>query len=158
MHFGGVSLIAAGGRRPTPANGVLNSAITYPNARGPSGQVPVGGFGMNQDFALYLRDVQDDTWDLPASMGDNVPPSAIGGAVNPDGTPGVFGNGACVAQIIDYAGTGTSRLGPWGGLPSLTPRSLLAGGVPLPISAFTLVGGAPLPSPTITTVVLEAAN
>ena len=158
MHFGGVSLIAAGGRRPTPANGVLNSAITYPNARGPSGQVPVGGFGMNQDFALYLRDVQDDTWDLPASMGDNVPPSAIGGAVNPDGTPGVFGNGACVAQIIDYASTGTSRLGPWGGLPSLTPRSLLAGGAPLPLSAFTLVGGAPLPSPTITTVVLEAAN
>jgi len=158
MRFGGVSLIAAGGRRPTPANGVLNEAIMYPNARGPSGEVPVGGFGMNQDFALYLRDVQDDTWDLPAGMGDNVPPSAIGGAVNPDGTAGTFGHGACIAEIVDYAPTGISRLGPWGGLPSLTPRSLLAGGAPLPTSAFTLVGGAPLASPTVTTVVIQAAN
>lgn len=156
MHFGGLALIAAGGRRALPSNGVLNNAQMYPNARGPDGISPPGGFGMNQDFALSVVDMQTESWDLPGLLNDNVPPSFIDGAVNPNGTPGTMGHGACLIEITDLSGA--SRLGPWGGLPSLTVGSLLAGGAPLPAAAFTLAGGAPLPRPAPVVQVLQTVN
>jgi len=89
---------------------------------------------------------------------DNVPPSAVSGAVVPDGVPAPSGNGACVAQLTDYSTTTYSRIGPWGGTTALTPRSLLGGnGLPPSGVGLTLCGGAPLPgSPTVTTVNVQA--
>ena len=156
MHFGGIALIAAGGRRVLPSTGVLNNAQTYPNARGPDGVAPPGGFGMNQDFAMSIADMQTESWDLSGVLNDNVPPSSIDGAVNPDGIPGVMGHGACLIEITDLSGV--SRLGPWGGLPSLTTKSLLAGGAPLPTSAFILSGGAPLFKPAPVIQVLQPSS
>lgn len=138
MHFGGVSLIASGGRRPPPTNGILNAGLTYPNAAGSR------GMGVNQDFALSLHDTQEETWELTTAMGDNTAP---------DGTVGTHGHGACTAVISDLPTL--SRLGPMGGLSGLT---LLAGGGALTTGAFTLNGGGALPSPVITQVVLQAAN
>jgi hypothetical protein len=111
---------------------------------------------MNQDFAMSIADMQTESWDLSGVLNDNVPPSSIDGAVNPDGIPGVMGHGACLIEITDLSGV--SRLGPWGGLPSLTTKSLLAGGAPLPTSAFILSGGAPLFKPAPVIQVLQPSS
>ena len=70
------------------------------------------------------------------------------------------------AEMVDYSGDGVSRLGPWGGLVSLTPNSLLAGsggtqaatGFPASGVALTLNGGMVLPLPSKTIINIEAAN
>ena len=162
-HFGGLVLIASGGVKQVALRGVLNTAIAYPNARGPLGLPPESRFGLNRDFAISLSDTQTESWDLSGSLlanqRDNIPPSAISGPVNPDGTPGAFGLGACIAEITYFdASEGPSRLGPWGGLVSLTPKSLLGGGAALPNSAFILAGGVHLTPPVVTTRVLESAT
>ena len=162
-HFGGLVLIASGGVKQVALRGVLNTAIAYPNARGPLGLPPESRFGLNRDFAISLSDTQTESWDLSGSLlanqRDNIPPSAISGPVNPDGTPGAFGLGACIAEITYFdASEGPSRLGPWGGLVSLTPKSLLGGGAALPNSAFILAGSVHLTPPVVTTRVLESAT
>jgi hypothetical protein len=50
-----------------------------------------------------------------------------------------------------------SRLGPWGGLTSLTSQSLLAGGAQLNGDEFILGGGQQIPGPVITTGYIQAA-
>ena len=161
-HFGGLVLIASGGKQ-SALRGVLNAAIAYPNARGPLGLPPDGRFGLNRDFAIAISDTQPEIWDLSGSLlanqRDNIPPVTLSDPVNPDGTPGAFGLGACIAEITYFdASAGPSRLGPWGGLVSLTPKSLLGGGAALPSSAFILAGGVQIAPPVITTMVLESAT
>lgn len=138
MRFGGVNLIASGGRRPSPSNGVLNVAPMYPNAGGSL------GMGMNQDFALSLYDTQEESWGLVTGIEDNTAP---------DGTVGIHGHGACLVEISDLPNL--PRLGPMGGLSGL---ALLAGGGVVGTGAFLLNGSAALPSPTVTRFVAQAAN
>lgn len=162
QHFNGTALMAAGGRpfplsngSPVFTSGVLNTNPLQPNARGVSGGPPPPGMGMNQDFRMVVRDVLADSG---FSFGDNVPPSQPQSVnPNPNGTPGLTGNGACFAVLTT---TTTSILGPLTGpaaLLTLSNQSLLAGGAPLTGNQFTLVGGSPIAAPT-TTFVIEAAN
>jgi hypothetical protein len=162
QHFGGTALMAAGGRAfplsngtPIYMSGVLNSNPLQPNARGVSGGSPPPGMGMNQDFRIVVQNVLADSG---FSFGDNVPPSLPASASpNPNGTPGLTGNGACFAVLTT---TTISILGPLTGpaaLLTLSNNSLLAGGAPLTGNQFTLVGGSPIAAPT-TTFVIEAAN
>jgi len=141
-------LLASGG---VIQGGVLGpgTAVLYPNARGPSGKPPPG-MGLNQEFRIVMQDVtpRTDSFD-PGWMGDNVPPTnPIPVTDNPDGVPGTFGVGKCVARLVDYGSdTGTSRLGPWGAktwfgeVIVLDNASILAGdtitigGLPLTASA-----------------------
>ena len=132
--------------------------------------------GWRGDFPIEQALEEDLTWD---PEGDNVPPTGPATQeIAPDGTPGAQGHGACHAQIegpADYP-----RLGPWGGLGSLTPdadtqqgptvggvpifppftsSSLLYGGRPLAEGGMVLQGGAPLPQPPPPwTGDVEAAN
>ena len=77
---------------------------------------------------------------------------------NADGAPGVKGNGAVVYLMEDFASSGYSKLGPWGGLAGLSVDSLLGGGAPLAGVEFVLNGGAAIAAPSVTTGVIEAAN
>jgi hypothetical protein len=144
-------------------DGVLGpgTAVLFPNY--PSGPdiIPGTGAGGNQEIKLQLDyTFPVDTWGFPTVLGDNTPPTYADPVVdpNPDATPGTQNHGACAAEIVDYAATGTSRLGPWGGMTSLQTNSILAGGAPLDGTEFTLGGGVALPEPTTTTMQLEAAN
>jgi hypothetical protein len=157
-------------------DGTLNSAaIMYPNAGSGDVTPGTGIKGLNleiQEFNLLLTAVTtslgetplEETLGFPAEA-DNTPPSSpFPDASNPDGTPGTTGNGAVAGNLEDGAGL-YSRLGPWGGLESLEPESLLAGasaaqptGYPASGMAFTLVGGAPLGTSTDTLLQIEAAN
>jgi len=152
-------LLASGG---VVQGGTLGpgTAILYPNARGPSGNPPPGGMGLNQEIFLVIQEVspREETWGIQGTLGDNVPPSSVSGDPNPDGTPGATGNGAAVYMMEDFAGATYSKLGPWGGLDALSVRSLLAGGSPLSGVELTLSGGSALPGPTVTTGQIEAAN
>jgi hypothetical protein len=147
-------------------DGVLGpgTAVLYPNYAGATPNAPVAAhrMGVNQEIKIRLEFTSPFTedFDLDNTISDNVPPTyADFRAYNPDGGPGVFGHGACMAMLVDYGPTGVSRLGPWGGLPSLEPESLLAGGgFPPSGIALTLCGGALIPGPTITTFQIEAAN
>jgi hypothetical protein len=117
--------------------------------------------GLNQDFAMSLVSVTpyQDSWGV--LFGDNVPPTSADPNTNPnpDGVPGIFGGGAVAFLILDFSSSPFSRLGPWAGLPSLSVRSLLGGGLVLTGVEFTLEGGAPLPLIGVeTSGVLEAAN
>lgn len=144
--------------------GAVRGAVLFPNY--PSGPdiVPFTGAGGSQEirWRLDYTDPFTDIYDLPSILTDNVPPSLPDleeNEPNPDGTPGVHGHGAVVVLVEDGGTTGYSRLGPWGGTPSLEPESFLAGGATvLPGNPFTLAGGAPLAANTLTTLHLEAAN
>jgi hypothetical protein len=139
-HFGGLtSLIAAGGRRSTQANGLLNQAVLIPNVHAPGSP----GLALNQDFALSVSyGTQTDGY---SSISDATPPSLPGESpipvVNPNGTP--VADGSCIIKITDY-GSIYSRLGPYGRF------GVLSGGIPLALTGFTLAGGMPLPSPSVT--------
>ena len=159
-------LIASGGSYQNSTLGpALNMGmVLYPNARA-NNWAPLSGssgsMGMNQDFALSLVTVTpySETWG--PLFGDNVPPTSADPSLspNPDGTPGVFGNGAAAFIIEDFSSSPFSRLGPWAGLVDLSVRSLLAGGAPLSGVEFVLEGGSPLPLiSNVTAGVVEAAN
>jgi hypothetical protein len=155
-------LHASGG---TYVDGVLGpgTAVLFPNY--PSGPdiIPGIGAGGSQEvrWRLDYSDPFEDTWDLPSVMGDNVPPSLPTlpeNEPNPDGTPGTFGHGACIALGVDGAST-ESRLGPGGGLRCLEPNSLLSGnGLPPSGVGLTLAGGAALTPDTSTTLNIEAGS
>jgi hypothetical protein len=161
-HFSQTSILLASGGGYVDGNLGPGTAIMYPNARGPSGEPPPGGMGMNQDFRMLLVDVtpRSDLMDIPSLLGDNVPPSSADPTTDPnaDGAPGVQAHGACAYIMEDWAATTWSKLGPWGGITVLSTDSLLAGGTPLPGDEFILNGGSPIAGPTITSGTIEAAN
>ena len=162
-HFNQTSILLASGGGYTDGNLGPGTAILYPNARGPSGEPPPGGMGMNQDFRMLLVDVtpRSDTMDIPTLLGDNVPPSSADPDTDPnvDGVPGTTGNGACAYIMEDWAASNFSKLGPWGGMAGLSTDSLLAGGTPLPGNEFLLSGGVPLSGgAVITSGTIQAAN
>jgi len=170
-RFNQSAILTAGGGRPPNLTGemVLGGGVAtpaapvmYPNQRGLGGEVPEGRMGMNQDFALWLEDVapREDLFDIQSVLSDNVPPTSADPTTdpNPDGVPTGNGNGAVAYSLVDYAAVTASRLGPWGGLTSLEPHSLLAGGGQLSGNEFTLEGGQQVPAPTVTTGYLRAAN
>lgn len=138
------------------------TAILYPNARGPSGNPPVGGMGLNQDFRIVLTDVtpREDSLELYSIMGDNVPPASANPETDPnvDGTPGTFLHGSAAYQLTDRSSTTYSKVGPWGGLLTLNTNSLLAGGAQLNGTEFTLQGGSAIELPVVTSGTIEAAN
>ena len=138
------------------------TAVLYPNQRGPSGKVPEGRMGMNQDFALRLEDVtpRADTFNIQATLSDNVPPTSSDPNLdlNPNGTATGNGNGGAAYSLVDYAAVTASRLGPWGGLTALQTRSLLAGGGQLSGNEFRLEGGQQIAAPTVTNGFIRAAN
>lgn len=159
-------LIASGGSYQNSTLGpALNlGMVLYPNARA-NNWTPLSGssgsMGLNQDFAWSLTSTipYSETWGV--IFGDNVPPTSADPNTNPnpDGVPGIFGNGAAAYIIEDYSTSPFSRLGPWVGLPDLSVRSLLAGGAPLPGTEFVLEGGVPVPMISVfTSGVLDAAN
>ena len=161
-HFNPATILTASGGNILGGNLGPGTAILYPNQRGPSGKPPEGGMGINQDFTLRLEDVTPRTEDLSidTTVGDNVPPTHADPdlAHNPNGVPTGNGHGAAAYTLEDYAATPVSKLGPWGGLTSLTIRSLLAGGAPLDGSEFILEGGSQIPGPAVTTGYIRAAN
>jgi hypothetical protein len=150
-------MLMLGGGRPTSANtyNVLNTALLQTNQAAPGSL----GMGLNQDFRMVLR-VTTPYAETLTGAGDNVPPSLAtpGLPLNPDGVPNPNGHGACVGELVDYAPTGVSRLGPWGGLIALSTNSLIAGGAQVTSAAFLLGGGSQLPPPTTTTLTILAAN
>lgn len=130
---------------------------TWQGTRG-AGETPMF-MAVNSELRVRLVDVQEDTVDIAGTWSDNVPPSVIGPVeTNPSGTPGVEGHGAVLVELADYSGDGVSRVGPWGGIATLEPNSLVAGGAALTGAEFTPVGGVALPGPTRTTQVVEASN
>jgi hypothetical protein len=139
------------------------SAVMQPNYPGPVTSPPPPGLGMglNQETRLLLRTVTPYAEDLSidTSVDDNTPPSSPDATLdpNPDGTPGVNLHGACASRTTDYAADGVSRLGPWGGLDSLS-SSLLGGGAQLTGVELILNGGAAIGSPVVTDFQIEAAN
>lgn len=158
LAHGGVAL--AGGAAVLNQNVVLPN---YPSVPGPDRGAVIRASTMRMRVSAVLTDatvpVEAPLADVYAGVAsDNVPPSAVSGAVVPDGVPAPSGNGACVAELTDYATTTYSRLGPWGGIVALTPRSLLGGnGLPPSGVGLTLVGGAPLTgSPTVTLVNVQS--
>ena len=163
-HFDQSKILTASGGFILGGNLGPGTAILYPNQRGPSGQVPEGRMGINQDFALRLEDVtpREDTFDIPGLLNDDVPPTSADPTTDPNpgnpGAGGANGNGAAAYTMTDYAAVTVSRLGPWGGLTSLEPRSLLAGGSQLNGDEFILEGGQQIPAPTVTTGFIQAAN
>lgn len=171
-NFRQESVLLALGGTVIPSAGVPHlgpgTAILYPNY--PSVPGPDRG-AVNRASTMRMRlsgIITDATGPVPVetplsdvysgTASDNVPPSAVSGAVVPDGVPAPSGNGACAAEVVDYSTTTYSRLGPWGGLVALTPRSLLGGnGLPPSGVGLTLCGGAALTgSPTVTTVNVQA--
>ena len=263
-HFNPSTVLTASGGFILGGNLGPGTAILYPNQRGPSGEPPAGGMGINQDFALRLEDVtaREDTFDIPTLLNDDVPPTSADPTVDPNvsnpGAGGANGHGAAAYTMTDYGprayleiggaaltagdtiefvvpsglvltavagaaganqfdissgvaptiasniqsaiaatalpveatvtnttvtvaptvaaaadrfevvakvtNTGAivvtltaSRLGPWGGLTSLTSQSLLAGGAQLNGDEFILGGGQQIPGPVITTGYIQAA-
>lgn len=89
-----------------------------------------------------------------AATADNVPPSySTDYSIMPDGVPG-SGYGACLGVMEEFVPT--TKIGPWGGLSSLAPASLLYGvsaeqpwGVPASGSGFIMN---PTPTPSTITI------
>ena len=159
LTHGGVML--AGGAAVLNQNVVLPN---YPSVPGPDRGATIRASTMRMRMSGVIVDATGPVVEAPLAdvyagvASDNVPPSAVSGAVVPDGVPAPSGNGACVAEVTDYATTTYSRLGPWGGSVALAPRSLLGGnGLPPSGVGLTLVGGAPLTgSPTVTLVNVQS--
>jgi len=168
LNFRQEPVILAHGGRPLPGGvAVLNQNVVlpnYPSVPGPDRGAVNRASTMRMRVSGVITDATGPVVEAPLAdvyagvASDNVPPSAVSGAVVPDGVPAPSGNGACVAQLTDYSTTTYSRIGPWGGTAALTPRSLLGGnGLPPSGVGLTLCGGAPLPgSPTVTTVNVQA--
>ena len=161
-HFNQSKILTASGGFILGGNLGPGTAILYPNQRGPSGEVPEGGMGINQDFAFRLDDVtpRADTFDIQSVLSDNVPPTSADPTVdpNPDAAATINGNGGAAYELVDYAAVTASRLGPWGGLTALQAHSLLAGGSQLNGTEFILEGGQQIVAPTVTTGFIRAAN
>ena len=163
-HFDPSKVLTASGGFILGGNLGPGTAILYPNQRGPSGEPPAGGMGINQDFALRLEDVtvREDALDIPTLLSDDIPPTSADPATDPNpnnpAAGGANGNGSAAYIMTDYATVTASRLGPWGGLSSLETRSLLAGGAPLDGHEFILEGGNQIPAPVVTTGYIQAAN
>ena len=157
-HFHPGAMLTLGGGRPTSPNAhnVLNTALLQTNQAAPGSL----GMGLNQDFRMVLTSTIPYAETVAAVTGDNVPPSLATPdlALNPDGTPNPNGHGACVGELVNYASTGASRLGPWGGLAALSTNSLLGGGAQVTGTVFLLGGGAQVPAPTVTPLSILAAN
>lgn len=141
----------------------------YPSVPGPDRGALVRGMLLQMRLEAVLTDTDpateqalEEDLDIPNTMSDNVPPTYAGDDIllNPNGTAGVTGNGACVASIIDYGSTTYSRIGPWAGEAALAVRSQLSGnGYPASGMGLVLVGGASLgAAPTPTTLNIVAAN
>ena len=141
----------------------------YPSVPGPDRGALVRSMLLQMRLEAVLTDTDpateqalEEDFDIPNTMSDNVPPTYAGDDIllNPDGTPGVTGNGACVATMVDYGSTTYSRLGPWAGEAALAVRSQLSGnGYPASGMGLVLVGGASLgAAPTPTTLNIVAAN
>ena len=160
-------LLSHGGRVLPGGVAVLNQNVVlpnYPSVPGPDRGAVNRASTMRMRMSGVIIDATGPVVEAPLAdvyagvASDNVPPSAVSGAVVPDGVPAPSGNGACVAQVTDYSTTTYSRLGPWGGAVALAPRSLLGGnGLPPSGVGLTLCGGAPLTgSPTVTVVNVQA--
>jgi len=165
-HFNQSSILIASGGSYTDGNLGPVGIVLYPNARANNWDPLAGSsgsMGMNQDFAMSLvyTTPYAEVWEVDGVFGDNVPPSSANPDLspNPDGIPGVFGNGAAAYIFEDSSTSPFSRLGPWVGLPDLSVLSLLGGGLPLSGIELTLEGGAPLPIIWVqSSGVIEAAN
>jgi len=148
------TLNLSGGRRFI--GGTLGMVL-HPNYPGPTGPHRGQVQGAEQEILMGLSFTYAETLTVSPTA-DNTPPSLpTSSNPNPDGTPGVHLHGAVFAEQVDYGVTGVSRLGPWGGITSLTTDSLLGGGGPLLGAEFTLQGGFPLTPPSTTTFVIDAA-
>jgi hypothetical protein len=138
------------------------TAVLYPNQRGPNRKPVPSRMGMNQDFSISVRDTTPrvENLDVLSLLGDNTPPFYADASVspNPDGLPTVNGNGGVAYMMVDYASTNVSRLGPWGGLSSLTNNSIIAGGGQLTGNEFVLNGGQQIPRPVVVTGYIRSAN
>jgi hypothetical protein len=138
------------------------TAVLYPNQRGPNRKPVPSRMGINQDFSISVRDTTPrvENLDVLSLLGDNTPPFYADASVspNPDGLPTVNGNGGVAYMMVDYASTNVSRLGPWGGLSSLTNNSIIAGGGQLTGNEFTLNGGQQIPRPVVVTGYIRSAN
>jgi hypothetical protein len=128
-------LVLGGGRPTTGMTTVLNQSVL----------LPLGVYRPHSERMAIRGVIIDATSNPPveAPLADT-----YGGATD---------NGA-EAEIVDAVSTTYGRIGPWGGLVSLTPRSLLAGGgFPPSGTVLVLKGGAPLgPAPTTTNIVIPA--
>lgn len=140
---------------------------SYPAIPGPDQGAVVRSMHMRMSWQAVLTDPNteqalEEDLDVPCTWGDNTPASEAGDSValNPDGTPSLTGNGACVSVMTDYASTTYSRLGPWAGETALAVRSQLSGnGYPLSGSGLVLAGGFSLGAPpTPVALTIEAAN
>lgn len=167
---------SGGGRGSGVLGPTLNTAggVLYQNYTGGTpAALGTGIVGIQQPVTinLELRSVVVDdvgtTQDLEETFpqaSDNTPPSqSTDPNLVPDGTPSATGNGAALVELTTPASY--TRLGPFGGLPTLEPNSLLAGssaaqptGFPPSGVAFTLVGGTVLPRDTTVKIDIEAAN
>lgn len=151
------------------------TSLFYPNYRSQGVRPGTQPLGVNTTvtFGMTLESVVIDELGNEASLeetltlsatADNTPPSfSTDPNQVPNGTPGTNNNGACLATLETPAEY--SRFGPWGGITSLEPSSLLAGvsasqpfGIPASGAAFTFAGGSPLPLPTTTVINIESAN
>jgi hypothetical protein len=159
LAHGGVTL--AGGAAVLNQNVVLPN---YPSVPGPDRGATIRASTMRLRLSGIIVDATGPVVEAPLAdvyagvASDNVPASAVSGAVVPDGVPAPSGNGACIAELVELSTTTYSRLGPWGGLVALTPRSLLGGnGLPPSGVGLTLCGGAALiGAPTVTIVNIQA--
>jgi hypothetical protein len=170
--FSQTSVLHASGNGYIGGNLGPGTAVLYPNypsVPGPDRGALVRAMLLQMRLEAVLIDTDPETeqaleedLDISNTVSDNVPPTYAGDGIllNPNGAPGVTGNGACVASMIDYGSTTYSRLGPWAGEVALAVRSQLSGnGYPASGMGLVLVGGASLgPNPTPTTLNIVAAN
>lgn len=122
-----------------PAGGVHPGTLVAGGERTQSGVViPVIITTRGEVFSA-LDDRYEDALLVDDLLGDGVSPS---GGVSPTGVADYV--------MVDPGGDAISRPGPWGGLSTLTPHSIIGGGSLLDGSQFTPVGGSVLPSPVVT--------
>lgn len=157
QYLGEASLVAPS----TPPN------ILYPNygdETAPYGSVQ-GGVNQHLIIGLTMTAVLRGGVEIPleetmtlSSTADNTPPTE--GEPSVDGAPGVNNGGAVLTTLttpVSY-----SRIGPWAGIVSLEPNSLLAArsGVELPDldTVFTVEGDRYLGEGVSVVSTLEAAN
>lgn len=165
-------LLASGGSKVTGGNLGPGTAVLYPSfpaIPGPDRGATIRSMTMRMRldsvFTSIGPDVEqalEDDLDIAGTVSDNVPPSSPDPEEdpNPNGTPGTFNHGAAVAEMVDYASTTYSRLGPWAGEEALAVRSQLYGnGAPTSGMGLVLMGGvAAGPGPTTSTLNIEAAS
>jgi len=168
LNYRQEQVLLSHGGRPLPGGvAVLNQNVVlpnYPSVPGPDRGATIRASTMRMRLSGVIIDATGPIVEAPLAdvyagvASDNVPPSAVSGAVVPDGVPAPSGNGACIAELVDYSTTTYSRLGPWGGSVALAPRSLLGGnGLPPSGVGLTLCGGAVLTgAPTVTLINVQS--